>query len=271
MRYTNNINVVRVFLTGESIIYLPQNSDFANKKIGRIFVSSGLGGDDGEMYDPFTNKKLIRYKEFDSILLTLVNKEGRIICKDVPLIHWIVEQYDRGMYIDDYIDWHSSYVNILNAKLYAGGEELLLYITYDDVIAQPYQYYRNVINLEFPGSVYKQSEPMPGNPQDFNLIHKLAELINDPNLGRLVCITGADIFNPELWLTIYDKSGRCFQDLFMFSFVSALNRRYSASGEGARLLNFTDPIYFNNVDIDFERSTFFNNIKDSTYLTFYFV
>ena len=79
-----------------------------------------------------------------------------------------------------------------------GAEEIVMYVTYEDVYAEPYTDFKNVKTINIPKA-------------DVNKIfQKLSDYIDDDFLGRLVKIDFSDVHQDNnLWFTIYDKNGRC--------------------------------------------------------------
>lgn len=262
MLFTNNLDIVRIPLTGEKIYYLPKNTNFEGKKAGRIFVLAGRGGESSPAVDPYTDKQLISYTEYTNILITLKNKRGESIFNNIPLEFLLANQNSTKCYINDYIDWESSFLNIINADLYKGAEEILMYVTYDDVYAEPYKNLKNVKTITIPTIT------------DFirdKYIKKLSDYINDNKLGKLVKIDFSDTHQSnELWFSIYDKNGRCFEELNS-NILSTLYSPLQEFSPGAQLKQTNNPIIFNYIDVDFERSMIFNYSKTNDYtLTFYF-
>lgn len=259
MLFTNNLDIVRIPLTGEKIYYLPKNTNFEGKKAGRILVLAGRGGESNPATDPYTGKQLISYTEYKNITITLKSKGGEIIFNNIPLEFLLANQNSDKCYVNDYVDWENSYVNILNADLYKGAEEIVMYVTYEDVYAEPYTDFKNVKTINIPKA-------------DVNKVfQKLSDYIDDDFLGRLVKIDFSDVHQDNnLWFTIYDKNGRCFEQLNSNIF-STLSLRLSELGIGAQMKQTNNPIIFNYVDVDFERSIVFNGSQSNDYtLTLYF-
>lgn len=261
MLFTNNLDIVRIPLTGEKIYYLPKNTNFEGKKVGRILVLAGKGGESTPAIDPYTHKQLISYTEYKNITITLKNKAGEIIFNNIPLEFLLANQNSTKCYVNDYIDWENSYINILNADLYKNAEEIVMYITYEDVYAEPYTDFKNVKTITIPNLTQRK-----------NIIEKLSDYINDNSLGKLVRIDFSNLHQlNELWFTLYDKKGRCFEQLNS-NILSTLSLRFAGLGAGAQIKQSNNPIIFNYVDVDWERSSIFNFSDSNNYtLTFYFV
>lgn len=259
MLFTNNLDIVRIPLTGEKIYYLPKNTNFEGKKAGRILVLAGRGGESNPATDPYTGKQLISYTEYKNITITLKNKVGEIIFNNIPLEFLLANQNSDKCYINDYIDWENSYVNILNADLYKGAEEIVMYVTYEDVYAESYTNFKNVKTINIPKA-------------DVNkVVQKLSDYIDDEYLGKLVKIDFSNIHQSnDLWISLYDKNGRCFEQLNS-NILSTLSLLFSVLAPGAQMKQTNNPIIFNYVDVDWERSVVFNNSQEDYTLTFYFV
>lgn len=134
-----------------------------------------------------------------------------------------------------------------------------MYVTYEDVYAEPYTDFKNVKTINIPKTDIN------------NISQKLSDYIDDDFLGKLVKIDFSDVHQDNnLWLSIYDKNGRCFEQLNSNIF-STLSLLFSSLAPGAQMKQTNNPIIFNYVDIDFERSEILNISQNNYTLTFYFV
>lgn len=266
MILTNNIDLVRISLNGEKIQYLPKNTNFENKKVGRIFVLGGL--QNRNITDPYTNKLLISFAEFNNITITLKNKSGEIIVNNVPLYHFIFNQDSTKCIVDDYIDWENSFINILNADKIDSAEELLLYVTYDDIYTTNNVKIKNTKTITLSATI--------GEEYSFK---KLSNFIDDYNLGKLYKIEASNylFWGGDVWLKLYDKSGRNIDyiNCNILSTFCGYWQIIDILGEGdlfkyAQWINKNNPLTFNGLDVDWERSEIVN-IGDEITLTFYFI
>ena len=256
MILTNNIDIVRIPINKEKIKYFPVNTNFKDKKIGRIFVNIWVGFQNRNIQDPFTGKKIISYTEYKNILITLKNTAGETIYNNVPLSLFLSNQKCTKCIINDYIDWENSYINLLNATLFSSTDEIMLYVTYEDTYTDKIDI-KNTKIIEIPPDIFNQN---------------LSDFINNNDLGQLVKIqlSNANNYADNLYLTIHDKKGRTFETINALLFLE-LDYYIESLSYGFPKNRMNDPILFNNISIDWEKSKVYNFSKTDTYpLTLYF-
>lgn len=247
MILTNNIDIVRIPLNGESLIYLPKNTNFEKLKVGRVFVLADMINSTATQ-DPYTGKELIAYPLYKNILLTLKNKSGSNILNNVPLDLLLANKNSLKCVINDTIDWDNSFINILAPNVLS-NKEIILYVTYEDV-------YTDKLDI-------KRVKTVNITPNTRETL--LSNYINDKKLGKLVKVEYSNL-NPgnQCWFNLYDNNGRCFENI-------NTNLLLTITNQGVAYKQINNPILFNYINIDWERSTIINNSNNEIYtLTFYF-
>lgn len=267
----NNIDILRMPITpGNNIIYFPQNTKFKNRKISRIFTVLALdkiepktdATDDNirNFIDPFNHNYIISKFEAVDILITIYSKDGKIIFNNLPLNRLSSYYVDNKLYINDYIDWELSYINIQNITLPDVQCEILFYMLSDEIIYPKTLVYKKIISIEVENNFFSG--------------YKLSEFFNSYDLGKLVkienCNPGymfSDYFGEyRIWLDIVDKSNKILYNINCGLFSSYFNLlrihtgNYNESYTDRRKCN---SLYFNFIDLDFNQTIIYNLTPNS--------
>lgn len=231
MKLINNIDLIRLPIQVNSTqvgqqtyqrIYFPRNIVYRDAKVSNIYVmpyatvDTTTGNNVGYPYNTF---------------ITLYAKDGSTICKDTPLSKFKLG-YVTYVDIDNYVDWHSSYIYTLQSNV----SYIYLYITYSD------SYNKELISTQ------TVSYQLPSGET------KLQNLIDSKGWGYLNRIDLYDAVSngKDVWINLYDKDGRTFNML-----------------NGSLLLvdgkkNCNNPLLFNFLNIDYQQSSISNNGRSLT-------
>lgn len=236
MKLINNIDLIRLPITVNNTqvgqqsyqrIYFSRNIVYRDAKVSNIYVLPYA------IVDPTTGNS-VGYP--DNAFVTLYAKDGSMICKDTPLSKFKLG-YVTCVDIDNYIDWHNSYVYTLQSNV----NYIYLYVTYSD------SYNKELISTQIVSYKLPSGEI------------KLQNLIDSKGWGYLNRIDLYDAVSngKEIWINLYDKDGRTFNML-----------------NGSLLLvddakNCNNPLLFNYLNIDYQQSSIINNGRN-LYIQFTF-
>lgn len=183
MRLINNIDTIRIKVNSHNnIYYFPENNNLIGKVINNIYTIKG------DTTDPYTGLRIL---EPQNTYITLHDTEGNIVLNQVELSFFLKNKVEL-IEINSVIDWQKSYIQVLNPNV--SDEEIILFVTYDGVIAEDIEYDT------------KETITIPANHSgDFE------DFIYSDMWGKLVKI---DVLNREpkypIWFNIKDKNGKNF-------------------------------------------------------------
>lgn len=253
MKLINNIDLINIlFQEGESFAYFPTNISCTGKKIDQlIFVNSDIAG--------YGSMIMV------SSYLTLVSKDDKVICNNVPLSAFSAEfAYNRQIEINEEINFEKSFIRISAKIKLPKAFFMQVFVIYDSVEdANPICTGTKTIHI--PG-LYA------GTLQQFLDTDKYGRLFRIEVLKKLDEETVKKL--DSIYLTIYDKDGRTFEMT-----PHLLRRAYNLCDytyqDKLKILH--DEVYrtpvdfnFNYINVDWQRSYISNILENDLDLTLYF-